>query len=330
MRNILLTNQYDEAADIGKLQFSEGISMAKKLSPAATVALKEALCAIYWYKGDLRSFLQQCLSKPALLAPLNWDNYKRQIVSDLVDYLTKNQDEYLGDLTRLCHDVCEIRSFRHLEQLEGGAEKAERARVAINQLKSLLEPHEQVKKEQDELIERQRRAAEKLQSNVAVRQKLEDIKNRYMALVVSPNAQGRGFELEKVMYDLFELFDLDPKASFKNTGEQIDGAFSLDSTEFLFEARWRKDPSSASDLDSFAAKVRRKLENTLGVFLSINGFSSDGITAHVAGGVVLILMDGADLMAVLEERIDFVSLLLRKKRHAAQTGEIYLPIQKIL
>jgi hypothetical protein len=41
-------------------------------------------------------------------------------------------------------------------------------------------------------------------------------------------------------------------------------------------------------------------------------------------------MDGADLMAVLEERMDFVTLLLRKKRHAAQTGEIYLPIHRVL
>jgi hypothetical protein len=68
------------------------------------------------------------------------------------------------------------------------------------------------------------------------------------------------------MYDLFELFDLDPKASFRNTGEQIDGAFSLEGTDFLFEAKWRQDPSAASDLDAFAAKIRRKLENTLGVF----------------------------------------------------------------
>jgi hypothetical protein len=45
--------------------------------------------------------------------------------------------------------------------------------------------------------------------------------------------------------------------------------------------------------------------------------------AHQAGGASILLMDGADLMAVLEERIDFTSLLLRKKRHAAQTGEIY-------
>jgi len=71
--------------------------------------------------------------------------------------------------------------------------------------------------------------------------------------------------------------------------------------------------------------VRRKLENTLGVFLSINGFSPEGVIAHSSGGAVLIFVDGADLMAVFEERIDFVSLLHRKKRHAAKTGEIYLP-----
>jgi hypothetical protein len=222
-----------------------------------------------------------------------------------------------------------LRPSPHLEQLDGGAEKAERARAAVAQLKRLVEPHEQVKKEVDDLTVRQKRAAEKLHANAAVRQKLEDIKGRYMALVVSTNVQGRGFELEKVMYDQFELFDLDPKASFRNTGEQIDGAFSLEGTDYLFEAKWQRKPVSASDLDSFAAKVRRKLENTLGVFLSINGFSADGVDAHSAGGAVVVLMDGADLMAVLEERIDFVSLLLRKKRHAAQTGNIYLRFHEI-
>ena len=304
--------------------------MAKRLSPAAIVGLKEALCAVYWYKADLRSFLQQCLSNPAVLASLNWDNYKRQIVSDLVDYFARNQDEHLGDLTRLCHAVCEITVFRHLEQLEGGVEKAERARAAVAQLKQLVEPHQQAQKERDDLAERQRRATEKLRANAAVRQKLEDIKGRYMALVVSQNVQGRGFELEKVMYDLFELFDLDPKASFRNTGEQIDGAFCLEGTDYLFEAKWQQDLVSAAALDTFASKVRRKLENTLGVFLSINGYSQDGVAAHSSGGAVIILMDGADLMAVLEERIDFVSLLLRKKRHASQTGNIYMPVHQIL
>lgn len=304
--------------------------MTKRLAPATIVALKEALCSVYWYKADLRSFLQQCLTNSAVLATLNWDNYKRQIISDLVDYLCRNQDKHLGDLTRLCYEVCNISSFQHLDQLEGGEQKAERARNAVEQLKRFVEPHQERQREEDELTERQRRIAEKLKANAAVRQKLEDIKTRYMSLVISPNVQGRGFELEKLMYDLFELFDLDPKASFRNTGEQIDGAFSLEGTEYLFEAKWQQEPVAAADLDSFSAKVRRKLENTLGVFLSINGFSADGVAAHSSGGAVVILMDGADLMAVLEERIDFVTLLLRKKRHAAQTGNIYLKIHEIL
>lgn len=304
--------------------------MSKRLSPAAVIALKEALCAAYWYKGDLRGFLQQCLSNPAVLATLNWDGYKRQIVSDLIDYLVRGEEKHLGDLTKLCYEACSLTAFSHLEQLEGGTQKAQRAKAAIAQLKALVEPHQDSKKEQEELKQRQQLAQAKLRVSAAVRQKLEDIKGRYMTLVSSPNAQSRGFELEKIMYDIFELFDLDPKASFRNTGEQIDGAFALEGTDYLFEAKWQQGLINAADLDAFAGKIRRKLENTLGAYLSINGYAPDGVQLHSATGSVMLLIDGADLMAVLEERIDFVSLILRKKRHAAQTGSIYLSINQIL
>jgi hypothetical protein len=45
---------------------------AKTIAPAGLVALKEALTNVYWYKGDLRSFLTSTLSNPSLLASLNW------------------------------------------------------------------------------------------------------------------------------------------------------------------------------------------------------------------------------------------------------------------
>lgn len=298
--------------------------MAKQLSPAGIMALKEALCSVYWYKSELRGFLQLCMSTPAILNNFNWENYKRQIASDVIDFLVANPNTHIGDLTKICYEICKITNFAHLKQLDDGSQKVEKARSAVAQLKQLVEPHQDVKKEQDEVKKRQEQAANKLKENKAVRQKLEAIKNRYMALVSSDNAQGRGFELEKIMYELFELFDLDPKASFKNLGEQIDGAFSLEGTEYLFEAKWQKEPVNKADLAIFSDKVKTKLENTLGVFLSINAYSQDGVAAHQAGGAAIILMDGSDLMAVFEERIDFTSLLYRKKRHAAQTGGIYL------
>lgn len=68
----------------------------------------------------------------------------------------------------------------------------------------------------------------------------------------------------------------------------------------------------------------------LGLCLSVNGFSEDGVKAHSSGRRLMILMDGSDLMAILEGRIDLIQLLLRKRREASQTGNIYLRIHEIL
>lgn len=302
---------------------------SKRLTSAAVVALKEALCNIYWYKSDLRSFLSNCLGNQLLIGTLNWNNYKRQVVSDLVDELVRDQEKHLGSLTKLCYEVTHITSFSHLEQLEGGEQKARRARDAVGQLRQLVEPHQDKQREDEQADQRRKEREEKLKTNSAVRTKLRELNVRFMSIATGSNPQTRGFDLERLMYDVFELFDLDPKASFKNTGEQIDGAFSLEGTDYLFEAKWQAELVAAQDLDVFASKVRRKLDNTLGVFLSMNGFSSDGVTAHSVGRPSIVLMDGADLMAVLEERIDFVTLLLRKKRHAAQTGNIFFRVHEM-
>jgi hypothetical protein len=303
--------------------------MTKRISAIAIQMLKEALSSIYWYKSDLRSFLQNCISDKEIIVSADWSTYKRQIISDIIDHLCSDQEKYLGDIRRLFHEVSKMENFRHLEQLEDGAKKAQRAKEAVTQLKRIVETHDEATQEAEDLEERRKKAAEKLRNSQAVRKKLEEIKNLYLTLVSSCKPQQRGFEIEKLLYDLFELFDLDPRASFRNVGEQIDGAFSLEGNDYLFEAKWQKDPAAIQDLDAFSSKVNRKLDNTLGLFLSINGFSQEGVIAHSTGRPVIFLMTGADLMAVLEERIDFVTLLLRKRRHASQTGNILLQVHEM-
>ncbi len=304
--------------------------MSKRLSAVAIQALKEALCNIYWYKSDLKSFLQNCIMDKNVIISVNWDNYKRQIVSDVVDILCADQERYLGDLRRLLHEACKMDSFKHLEQLEDGKRKMQQASIAVQALKEMVGNHDQKVKEEREMAERRKEAMEKLKSSKAVLQKLELIKDTYFKLVTSKDPQSRGYELEKVLYDIFALFDLDPKASFRNVGEQIDGAFTLEGTDYLFEAKWTNRFINSEDLDSFKGKIGRKLDNTLGLFLSINGFSEDAIKIHSSGRSTIILMDGIDLMAVLEGRIDFVSMLTRKRRHAAQTGNIFYRITQDL
>lgn len=303
--------------------------MEKRVSAIAIHSLKEALCNIYWYKADLRSFLTSCIQNPTILAAADWNSYKRQIVSDVIDRLCTNQDKYLGDIRRLFHEVAKMDNFRHLSVLEDGAKKAERARQAVAELRRIVETHDRATKETDDIEERRIKTEERLKQSAAVRQKLEEIKRTYMGLFSGSSPQQRGFDLEKILYDLFDLFDLDPKASFRIQGEQIDGAFSLEGTDYLFEAKWNQELTGISDLDAFASKVKRKLDNTLGLFLSINGYSPDGVLAHSVGRPVVILMTGADLMAVFEERIDFTTLLLRKRRHASQTGKILFQVHEM-
>jgi Restriction endonuclease len=302
----------------------------RKIAPAAIVALKEALTNLYWYKGDLRSFLTSTLTNPELLSRLNWSDYKRNIVSDLVGFLERRQDEYQADLLTLMTEVARVDDFSHLERLEGGKDKAAAARASVRALRKLTVAHEALFDEQKRMEERRRKAHEELLRTTAVSAQIAELTKEYFKLLSSQEPQQRGYRLEKIIRALFELFDLDPRASFKIVGEQIDGAFTFEATDYLFEAKWQQGPIGAADLDVLAGKLSRKLDNTLGLFLSINGFSEDGVKAHSSGRRMMVLMDGSDLMAVLEGRIDLIQLLLRKRREASQSGNIYVRIHEIL
>ncbi len=74
--------------------------------------------------------------------------------------------------------------------------------------------------------------------------------------------QGRGYELEKLLYRLFKREDLDPRPSFRNKGEQIDGSLALGLTTILLEAKWYKTPLPASVLYEFKGKVDGKFIGT--------------------------------------------------------------------
>lgn len=305
--------------------------MSKKIiAPVAINALKEALTSIYWYKSDLRSFIMNTISDSSLLARINWEDYKRNIVANIIDFLSNQQETYQNDLLKLMVEVIKIDDFSHLRRLEDGKEKEEHAKNAVVALKKLTIQHYDLMEEEKKKEQKRKKAYEKILKNKGVSERLEVIKKEYFDLISGADPQKRGFKLEKVLKKLFILFDLDPKASFKIIGEQIDGAFTFDNTDYLFEAKWQQEPVRIKDLDGFSGKLARKLDNTLGLFLSINSFSEDAVKAHSSGRRLMILMDGSDLMAIIEGRIDLIELLLRKRRHASQTGVIYLKIHEIL
>ena len=301
----------------------------KKLAPAALNALTAALAQIYWYKNDLRSFLTNCIDDPAVLSRLNWSTFKRDIAAQLVDRLAAREAAYQSDLLRLMSEVARFNDFSHLMTLEDGKDKARRARSAVAALRMHVAEHLELVEVQQTIRQRREEHRQATTQTMETQRLLDELRQEYTELLSKP-PQQRGYALETFMTKLFDLFDLDPKQSFRVRDEQIDGAFAFDGSDYLFEARWRSNPTPRAALDIFDAKISRKLDNTLGLFLSMNGFANDGISLHAGQRSRMILMDGGDLMSVLENRIKFDRLLLLKRRHAARTGEIYVPISQLL
>jgi len=298
------------------------------VAPAVLHALGQALARAYWYKDDLRRYLTHCLGNPALVGSLNWSARKWEIAGELVDRLKAREDLYQEDLIRLVDETCRMNDFSHLRRLEDGREKAEAAAEAVDALRRVAAEGLELREELERAQRLRREKADRREAAMSLQGRIEELRGRYLQLFAMP-PQARGFELEDLLSELFDIFDLDPKRSFRLTGEQVDGAFAFQGIDYLLECKWHDSLIGPSHLRDFAGKVRGKLENTLGLFLSVSGFTADAPGAIAGPGSVVILMDGEDLMAVLDARVGLDQFLLRKRRHAAQTGNVYLRARDI-
>lgn len=134
----------------------------------------------------------------------------------------------------------------------------------------------------------------------------------------------RGFAFEKILNACLQADGLEPRSGYKTEGEQIDGSFFLDGSVFLLEAKWHKDPLPASSIYQFKGKVDGKLFGTLGIFISMSGYSKDAVDALTLGKSLNIVLFGKEDIdsAILGER-GFKSILKSKLRIAAEQGVVY-------
>lgn len=134
----------------------------------------------------------------------------------------------------------------------------------------------------------------------------------------------RGFEFEKILNACLSQDGLDPRSSYKAEGEQIDGSFFLDGTVFLLEAKWHKDELPASSIYQFKGKVDGKLIGTIGVFISMSGFSKDAVDALTLGKSLNVILFGReDIDAAISGGVGFKKILKSKLRKAAEEGVVY-------
>ena len=304
--------------------------MPKSFNPSVLPALKEALATTFWYKRQLRSHMLSCIADRSIVDRPDWDNVnKRDAVDIIVDYMFKHQNRHGSQLLELALSTADILDPRWLKNLEDGQDKYRTAVGALRSLRLQTDPYQKARSQEEEAQRRRAETTARNEQNQATKRELNRLQLQFLE-VHSRAPQQRGFALEKLLIDLFRVFDLESKSSFKTVHEQIDGGFVLDGVDYLLEAKWTTELISLSDVETFVSKINRRIDNTLGLYFSFNGFKPSVSSIQLSGRPNVLLMDGADLLAVLDQRIGLTDLITRKRRHAALHAEIMLPISRIL
>jgi len=159
------------------------------------------------------------------------------------------------------------------------------------------------------------------------RAKFRELNDELLALS-KLEAQARGYQFEKFLTRLFNSFGLNARGSFRLIGEQIDGSFELKGQTYLVEAKWQNEPTAVKDLHGFHGKIGEKASWTRGLFVSFIGFSQDGLTAF-GKAKNIICMDGLDLSETLMRELPLDTVLERKVRHAAETGQAFARVRDL-
>ncbi|MEP3639039.1 MAG: restriction endonuclease [Paracoccaceae bacterium] len=169
--------------------------------------------------------------------------------------------------------------------------------------------------------------------NVVEAPKVEEIEfDRFRNRLISIRnlePHSRGYEFEKFLKDLFNVFRLSARDPFKIVGEQIDGSFELEGETYLLEAKWLNKKVGVGEFGAFHSKLDQKASWARGLFVSFGGFTDVGLQGF-GRGRRLVCMDGRDIDETLQRGIAIDRAISLKVRHAAETGDVFVPIDNLM
>ncbi len=300
----------------------------KRIAAGAYDVLLEALAVVFWNKGPFERYVRSQLREtPELVALMPFGSTKRQVATALVDQLAEHEDRYQALTLALMHELAATDHFPNLELQEDSAALIAAAERAVSELRGVVGQYSDLLAAQERLAVEEAEADRRAERRHNSAQVHAELKQRFVDMYSMSDHQKRGRLFEGLLNELFAIHDLSPRQSFVLTNEQIDGAFTFSTDDYLLEAKWEQTPASREMVDVLAMKVQRKGKHTMGLFVAVSGFSRPAIDAHSDCGGALVFMDGADLYSILNEDTALPEVLERKRRHLGETGKPLLLVK---
>ncbi|MCP9486381.1 MAG: restriction endonuclease [Gaiellaceae bacterium MAG52_C11] len=150
-----------------------------------------------------------------------------------------------------------------------------------------------------------------------------DLRARFAELaLLDPKKRWEPFE--RLLATLFKRGYFKTERASRAAGRrQLDLVASRSSVVYMVEAKWKKRPLAAGDLDGLYARLDGAPPPTVGVLISPSGFQRGVLSEIVRRKQRPVLLIGpGELAAVLEDPRSLARMLQRKLDHFMVTGDV--------
>lgn len=301
--------------------------MAAKITPRLIELTYEAALKSFWRKEALRKFLRSSHVTESHIATWSDDQSKRDFL-DVTFQKLQTTDRGKAVIFDMARALSEQSTFPDLRNWEDSGQKIADAAKAVAELKEYLRKQDEeirTEREREDAKARAREDRARMQRSLTDKAKLQERLDRLHPLV---GTQEGGYAFQDWFYDVLDFCEIQNRRPYTSGGRQIDGSLTLDGTTYLVELKFTGSQADATDIDSLRAKVDDKADNTMGIMVSISGYSSVAISQASGRKTALLLLDAMHLYLFLSGTLSFSDVVLRVRRHASQTGEAYLPASK--
>lgn len=120
-----------------------------------------------------------------------------------------------------------------------------------------------------------------------------------LSQLVGCTTQSRGQRLNGLLSEMLDAWGHRARADLNRRGN-IDVAFAIDDQRFVLEAKWEQSPIGTGPIAKLQKRVRQRLGGTIGVFVSMSGYSTDAIAD---------IKDGERLEVILLDRLHVEAMI---------------------
>lgn len=276
----------------------------------------------FWYWDNFYSFLESSGVKREHYLRYEGENKYKMMRNIITDLEEKNNETVLQELVKNLYKLKTIP--------DANVPDPAKSKQLLKELKELC-GSDLIEKEIEERKRKERTKffKEETLTKVQREEKLEELNREFLNLFSSGNHQQRGFELEKIVYKLFQFFEFEFQKPYKTKDEQIDGWYKHEKFDYLLEIKWVDGQIRQDDLAIFDKKIDKKAKSTRGHFIAMDGFGADAIQSITGNEPRIILMDGEDLVLILSGKVSLHDAIKAKVDKLVKEGNTFYKLKNI-